>query len=143
MNAVYGNRVVQMDRLHDDAHSLLKRDRDLVIETMDQFESRFPQLFFCAYISNLPEGTKLSELGFWLLNYAAVKSVDIDRPNENAILLLIDMHSMRVALSFGYYAEILLDESDGEKALAAARPWFLIPTMDRACRRSFASSAGH
>ena len=122
---LYGNQCVQMDRLHDDAACLLKRDRDVVTAAMDQFESRFPQLFFCAYISSLPEGTKMSELGFWLLNYAAVRSVEIDRPNENALLLLIDLTSKQVAISPGYFAEMLITEEQMEKALTVARPWFL------------------
>ena len=67
----------------------------------------------------------MAELGFWLLNYAAVRSVDIDRPNENALLLIIDLESKQVALSPGYFAEMLITEEQMEKALAAARPWFL------------------
>jgi hypothetical protein len=122
---LYGNQCVQMDRLHDDAACLLKRDRDAVTAAMDQFESRFPQLFFCAYISSLPAGTRLAELGFWLLNYAAVRSVDIDRPNENALVLIIDLESKQVALSPGYFAEMLITEEQMEKALTVARPWFL------------------
>jgi hypothetical protein len=122
---LYGNQCVQMDRLHDDAACLLKRDRDLVMAAMDQFESRFPQLFCCSYISSFPEATRLSELGFWLLNYAAVSSVDIDRPNENALLLIVDLQSKQVAISPGYFAELLIEEEQMAKALQAARPWFL------------------
>ncbi len=125
LTPVFGNRCVQMDRLHDDAHCLLKADRDKVTATMDLFEARFPQLFFCAYLSALPEGTKLSELGFWLLNYAAVRSVDIDRPNENALMLVVDLHAKRVGISLGYYAELLLDDAAVERALNVARPWFM------------------
>lgn len=125
LTSLYGNRCVQMDRLHDDAHCLLKRDRDQVLATMDQFETRFPQLFFCAYISSLPANTSLSELGFWLLNYAAVRSVDIDRPNENALLLVVDLNAKRAAVSMGYYVEQLLDPESVERALNVARPWFM------------------
>lgn len=122
---LYGSQSVQMDRLHDDAACLLKRDRDLVMTAMDQFESRFPQLFFCAYISSLPPGTRMAELGFWLLNYATVRSADIDQPNENALLLIIDLQSKQVAISPGYFTEMLITQEQMEKALATARPWFL------------------
>lgn len=125
LTPLFGNQCVQMDRLHDDAHCLLKRDRDRVVQTMDRFEARFPQLFFATYLSALPEGTQLSELGFWLLNYAAVRSVDIDRPNENALMLVVDLHAKRVSVSLGYYAEMLLDEASVERALNVARPWFM------------------
>lgn len=125
LTRLYGDRCVQMDRLHDDAACLMKRDRAAALAAMNQFEARFPQLFFCAYISSLPDETKLSELGFWLLNYAAVRSVDIDRPNENALLLMVDLNSKRVAISPGYFVETLIDEEQMERALSAARAWFL------------------
>ena len=124
LSAVYGDRCVQMERLHDDAHCLLKNDRSQVQAAMDSFERRFPQLFFACYLSQLPEQARLPELGFWLLNYAAILSVDIDRPNENAVLLVIDPQARRAQLSLGYFAEQLLEDVHLERALATARPWF-------------------
>ena len=117
--------MVEMDRLHDAAHCLRKEERDEVLAVMDRLKDRFPQLFFCAYLGTLPENVRMSELGFWLLNHAAVKGVDIARPNENAILLLLDTNTSEVGISFGYYVEKFIDQMTASRCLRSARSHFL------------------
>jgi len=114
-----------MDRLHDAAHCLRKEEREDVIAVMDRLKDRFPQLFFCAYLGTLPENVKMSELGFWLLNHAAVKGVDIARPNENAILLLLDANTGEAGISLGYYVEKFLNASTAARSLHSARAHFV------------------
>jgi hypothetical protein len=114
-----------MDRLHDAAHCLRKEERDEVIAVMDRLQDRFPQLFFCAYLGTLPKNVRMSELGFWLLNHAAVKGVDIARPNENAILLLLDTNTGEAGISLGYYVEKFLDEMAATRCLRSARSHFV------------------
>jgi len=116
--------MVEMDRLHDAAHCLSKEERDAVMAVMDRLKDRFPQLFFCAYLGTLPENVKMSELGFWLLNHAAVKGVDLARPNENAILLLLDTNTGEVGISLGYYVEKFVDELTAIRCLRSARSHF-------------------
>lgn len=122
--AVFGTTMVEMDRLHDAAHCLRKEERDEVLAIMDRLKDRFPQLFFCAYLGTLPEKVKMSELGFWLLNHAAVKGVDLARPNENAILLLLDTNTQEAGISLGYYVEKFLDENAATRCLRSARRHF-------------------
>jgi len=117
--------MVEMDRLHDAAHCLSKEERSEVLNIMDRLKDRFPQLFFCAYLGTLPKNVKMSELGFWLLNHAAVKGVDIARPNENAILLLLDTNTGEAGISLGYYVEKFLDEVSASRCLQSARPHFV------------------
>lgn len=122
--SVFGTAMVEMDRLHDAAHCLRKEERAEVLDVMDRLKDRFPQLFFCAYLGTLPDNVKMSELGFWLLNHAAVKGVDITRPNENAILLLLDTHTGEAGISLGYYVEKFLEESSAASCLQSARSLF-------------------
>ncbi|NOX99038.1 MAG: hypothetical protein GXP30_04775 [Verrucomicrobia bacterium] len=123
--AVFGTTMVEMDRLHDAAHCLRKEERAEVLDIMDRLKDRFPQLFFCAYLGTLPDNVKMSELGFWLLNHAAVKGVDIARPNENAILLLLDTNTGQAGISLGYYIEKFLDDVTAARCLGSARSHFV------------------
>lgn len=123
--AIYGRNYVQMTRLHDAAHCLRKPERDAVDDVLDQLEFRFPQLLFCCYLGALSENMRLNELGFWLLNHAEVRGVDYARPNENAVLVLIDVNSKQAGIAFGYYIEHLLREDEGYRCLQAARPYLV------------------
>ncbi len=123
--AFFGSNLVQMDRLHDVAHCLRKRDRDDVEDILDQMEGRFPQLCFFTYLGDLQSQIRLHELGFWLLNHVAVRGADFSRPNENAVLVLLDVNSRQVGITLGYFAEQLLDEQSLHACLQAARPHFI------------------
>lgn len=122
---MFGTNLVQMPRLHDAAHCLRKQDRDDVSDVLDLLESRFPQLSFCAYLGALQPGVTLQELGFWLLNHVTVGGLEFSRPNENAVLLVLDVNTKQVGFSLGYFAEDLLDETDCHTVLQKARPYFM------------------
>jgi hypothetical protein len=121
----FGRNFVQMSRLHDAAHCLRKPERDTLEDLMDQLEMRFPQMLFCVYIGALSTEVRLNELGFWLLNHAEVRGADYARPNENAVLILIDVTSKQAGISLGYLSELLLPEDDGYRCLQAARPYLV------------------
>lgn len=123
--SVFGRNFVQMNRLHDAAHCLRKPERDVLEDILDQMEMRFPQLLFCAYLGALTNQVRLNELGFWLLNHAEVRGADFARPNENAVLVLIDVNTKQVGISLGYFSEILLTEDEGYRCLQAARPFLV------------------
>lgn len=123
--AFFGSNLVQMDRLHDVAHCLRKRERDEVEEMLDQMEVRFPQLCFFTYIGDLQSQIRLHELGFWLLNHVAVRGADFSRPNENAVLVLLDVNSKQAGITLGYFAEYLLNEENLHACLQAARPYLV------------------
>jgi len=110
-----------MDRLMDAAHSLTAEGQAAVSARMDAFESQFPQLYFSTYIDALPDDTSLREFGFWLLNRAAVGSIDFSRPNENGILLIIDMNGRSAGLTVGYFLEEHLGRTVLDRSLAVAR----------------------
>ncbi len=148
--SIFGRNYVQMNRLHDAAHCLRKPERDALEDIIDQMEMRFPQLLFCTYLGALSQQVRLNELGFWLLNHAEVRGADFARPNENAVLLLIDVNTKQAGISLGYFSEILLPEDEGYRCLQAARPYLVnaaygqaLATMFRKIGRSLSRRARH
>ncbi len=121
VQSLYGSNHVQMDRLHDAAHCLLKGERDKLDELFDKLERRFPQLCFFAYLGALPEGTRLNELSFWLMNHATIQTSDVARPRENGILLLLDTNSQWAGLTLGYFVEHYLRDEDLSVCLRAGQ----------------------
>ena len=51
-----------------------------------------------------------------------VRSREYARPNENAILILMDMNTKQIGISMGYFAETLVTEEEAYRALMMARP---------------------
>ncbi len=120
--AKYGDNYVRMSRVHDAAHCLRKKDKVDLDAVLDQLELRFPQLLFCVYLGDLPESISVRELGFWLLNHGQVKGAEYSRPNDNAILVILDVQSKQIGLSLGYFSEMLISDEDSYRVLMAARP---------------------
>ncbi|MDA7921855.1 zinc ribbon domain-containing protein [Verrucomicrobiales bacterium] len=118
----YGSNLVVLNRVHDAAHCLRKQERDELSETLDRLELKFPQMLFCVYLGNLPSHLCISELGFWLLNHGQVRGAEYVRPNENAILVVVDMVTKQIGISLGYFAETLISEEDAYRALTHSRP---------------------
>ncbi len=135
--AMFGTNHVLLNRVHDAAHCLRKQERDNLAETLDQLEVKFPQMLFCAYLGALPANLGLSELGFWLLNHGQVKGAEYARPNENGILVLMDLNRKQIGISLGYFAETLVSEEDGYRALTAARPNLVNSEYGEAIERIF------
>ena len=136
-SARYGANRVLLNRIHDAAACLRKQDRDELAASLDLLEIKFPQMLFCTYLGTLPEGLNLSELGFWLLNHGQVKGAQFARPNENAILLILDMNSKQVGVSLGYFTETLISEEDAYRALLHARPHLLNAEYGEAIQKIF------
>ena len=104
------------------AEVAISKDRDDLAKVLDQLEIKFPQMMFCAYLGQLPENLSIAELGFWLLNHGEVAGGEASRPNENGVLLVMDLASRQIGLSLGYFAEALISEQDAYRALCHARP---------------------
>lgn len=133
----YGSNFVSLNRVHDAAHCLRKADRDDLTAVIDQLELKFPQMLFCAYLGTLPAGLSMSELGFWLLNHGQVRGAEYARPNENAILVIMDMNTKQIGLSMGYFAETLIDEEEAYRALHHVRPNLINAEYGEAIGRIF------
>jgi hypothetical protein len=69
---------------------------------MNEFEHRFPQLFFGIYLGAFEEVAHLRQFGFWLLNRGAYVDVEATRPNANGILLCVDVAGKAAGLMMPY-----------------------------------------
>ncbi|MFV1994304.1 MAG: TPM domain-containing protein [Verrucomicrobiales bacterium] len=118
----FGDDFILLDRLTDAAHCLRANERTALEAVFDEFEKEFPQLFCAAYIGLLPELTSIRQFGFWLINHAAVAEVDISRPNEQGVFIVLDLQSRVLNVTLGYSVERFLSERDLEKCLKVARP---------------------
>lgn len=136
-SARYGFNRVMLNRVHDAAACLRKQERDDLAAALDQLEVNFPQILFSAYLGNLPDELSISELGFWLLNHGQVKGAEYVRPNENAILIILDMSTRQVGVSLGYFTESLISEEEAYRALLHARPYLLNAEYGEALEKIF------
>ncbi len=125
LGAQYGTGEVRVRRLSDAAGVLRMKERRSVEKWFDQFEANFPQLFLSVYYGALDEMSNIRQFGMWLLNHGAYADVDLSRPNEGGILLVVDVHSKVATISFGYLLDVYLTEDDTFKILSKAHPHFL------------------
>lgn len=117
----HGDHWVRLDRLTDAAHCLSLRDRRQLEAHLDDFERRFPQVFFAVYFGVLPQGLRVSEVGFWLLNHAAFGTHEIAKRNEFGIVLVVDPAAGSACFSLGYAIEALGDRIDVSATLNQMR----------------------
>lgn len=122
---LFGEECVRLAALSDAAGVLRAKERKEMRLLMNDFERRFPQLFFAVYLGAFEEVAHLRQFGFWLLNRGAFVDVEVSRPNECGILLSIDVAGKAAGLSFGYALAPFLDEDDTFSALSGGHPFFL------------------
>lgn len=125
LDAVFGNAEVSAKALTDAAGLLKKTERQQVRNAMQQFGKKFPQLFIAIYTGSFRETANLRQFGFWMLNRAAFEDVDITRPNEAGILLIMDAEGKAASITYGYLLDAFLDEEDTFLALSQAHPLWL------------------
>ena len=125
LDAQYGSGDVRMRRLIDAAGVLRMPERHKAEKWFDRFEASFPQLFFSVYYGALDEMSNIRQFGMWLLNRGAYEDVDINRPNEGGILLVVDVNSKTAFIAHGYLLDFYLKEKDTYKILSKAHPHLL------------------
>ncbi len=121
----YGKGEVRMRKLSDAAGVLRLRERKKASKWLDEFEARFPQLFFSVYYGALDEMSNIRQFGMWLLNHGAFEDVDLSRPNDGGVLFVVDINSRTASISYGYLLDAFLTEDDTFKVLSAAHPYLL------------------
>ena len=125
VDALFGDQDVILKKFTDAAGVLRMKEREAIRSVIERFEKKFPQLFFSIYVAAFDEIPSLRQFGFWLLNRAAYSDVGVDRPNENGILLVIDVNGKAAAISFGYSVMPYLDEDNTFDALSDAHPFLI------------------
>jgi len=111
LHRTIGSQWVRLQRLTDAAQCLRLEDLRKTEILLNDFERRFPQAFFSAYIGALPVTMSVSELGFWLLNQGAFDTQSINRRNDYGLMLVIDPSAKHVSLTLGYSLEGWFTES--------------------------------
>ena len=125
VDILFGEDNVRLAALTDAAGVLRAKERKDVRLLMNEFERRFPQLFFGVYLGAFEEVSHLRQFGFWLLNRGSFVDVEDSRSNECGILLSVDVAGKAAGLSYGYALHPFLDEDDTFAALSAGHPFFL------------------
>lgn len=114
-----------MRRLSDAAGVLRLKERKKVEKWFDHFEASFPQLFFSVYYGSLDERSNIRQFGMWLLNRGAFEDVELTRPNDGGVLLVIDVNSKTAFIANGYLLDIYFKEEDSFRILSKAHPHLL------------------
>ncbi|MCP5535779.1 MAG: hypothetical protein H7A51_06030 [Akkermansiaceae bacterium] len=125
LDAQYGAGEVRLKRLGDAAGVLRMKERRKAEKWFDQFEASFPQLFFSVYYGALDEMSNIRQFGMWLLNHGAYEDIDISRPNDGGVLLVVDVKSKVASISFGYLLDVYLTEEETFRILSKAHPHLL------------------
>jgi len=72
-----------------------------------------------------------------LLNHAQIKGAEYARPNDNALLAILDLNTRQAGISLGYFSEMLVTEEEAYRILMAARPHLVNGEYGPAFRRLF------
>lgn len=115
-----GSHTVEINRLVDTQHLLRLRETTRLESLLDEFERRFPQVFFTVFVGVLPGGVTAAEGGFWLLNHGVRTCQGVVRMRENGIALVIDPSTHEASLSFGYGVEACISAEKGRELLRTA-----------------------
>ncbi|BDS05568.1 hypothetical protein NT6N_06080 [Oceaniferula spumae] len=142
LDAHYGAGEVRMRRLSDSAGVLRLKERKKVEKWFDQFEATFPELFFSVYFGALDERSNIRQFGLWLLNRGAFEDVDLSRPNDGGVLLVVDVNSKAAFIASGYLLDVYLKEEDTFRALSKAHPHFLQGNYFRALKSIMGNISG-
>jgi len=99
----YGAEDVSLNKFTDAAGILRMKERGPMRKVLERFEAKFPQLFVSIYLGAFDDLDNIRQFGFWMLNRADYVDLDRDRPNENGILILVDVNSKSASISFGVH----------------------------------------
>ena len=122
---LFGREDVRLRKFADVAGVLRMKEREPMRWVLERFEAKFPQLFVAVYLGAFEELNNLRQFGFWMLNRAAYEDVDLERPNESGILIVVDVNAKSAAITYGYALMPYLDEDSTFAALSAGHPMFL------------------
>lgn len=125
VDELFGDECLPLKKFTDVAGVLRRKERHEMWRLLARFEKKFPQLFFSIYVGAFEEVTSLRQFGFWLLNRAVYSDVEAERPNENGILLVLDVNGKTAAMTFGYAVMPYLNEDSTFGALSAAHPFLI------------------
>ncbi len=124
-DGMFGDGEVKLKSLTDAAGLFRRRERDRIEDAVEAFGVSFPQMFLAVYTGSLGETGNLRQFGFWLLNRGVFEDVDVTKPNEGGILIVIDPDSKAAGISFGYLLDPFFEERDTFECLTRAHSHWL------------------
>ncbi len=122
---MFGDGEVKLRSLTDAAGLFRRKERDRIEDAMEAFGTSFPQMFIAVYTGSLGETGNLRQFGFWLLNRGVFEDVDVTKPNEGGVLIVIDPDSKAAGISFGYLLDPFFEERDTFECLSRAHSHWL------------------
>ena len=122
---VFGTEDIKLKKFSDVAGVFRMKDREPIRKVLEDFETKFPQLFVSIYLGAFDDVNSLRQYGFWMLNRTNYVDVDSQRPNATGILILIDVNAKSASITYGYALMPYLSESTTFAALSAGHPMFL------------------
>lgn len=122
---MFGDGEVKLRSLTDAAGLFRRKERDRIEDAMEAFGTSFPQMFVAVYTGSLGETGNLRQFGFWLLNRGVFEDVDVTKPNEGGVLIVIDPDSKAAGISFGYLLDPFFEERDTFECLSRAHSHWL------------------
>ena len=122
---VFGTKDIKLKKFSDVAGVFRMKDREPMRKVLEDFETKFPQLFVSIYLSAFEDLNSLRQYGFWMLNRTNYVDVDSQRPNATGILILVDVNAKSASITYGYALMPYLDENSTFAALSAGHPMFL------------------
>ena len=121
----FGTEDIKLKKFSDVAGVFRMKDREPMRKVLEDFETKFPQLFVSIYLSAFEDLNSLRQYGFWMLNRTNYVDVDSQRPNATGILILVDVNAKSASITYGYALMPYLNESSTFEALSAGHPMFL------------------
>ncbi|MDF1714462.1 MAG: TPM domain-containing protein [Akkermansiaceae bacterium] len=121
----FGTEDIKLKKFSDVAGVFRMKDREPMRKVLENFETKFPQLFVSIYLSAFEDLNSLRQYGFWMLNRTNYVDVDSQRPNATGILILVDVNAKSASITYGYALMPYLDENSTFAALSAGHPMFL------------------
>ena len=122
---MFGEGEVKLRSLTDAAGLFRRKERDRIEDALEAFGTSFPQMFVAVYTGSLGETGNLRQFGFWLLNRGIFEDVDVSKPNEGGILIVIDPDSKSAGVTFGYLLDPFFEERDSFECLSRAHSHWL------------------
>jgi hypothetical protein len=122
---VFGTEDIKLKKFSDVAGVFRMKDREPMRKVLEDFESKFPQLFVAIYLGAFDDLNSLRQYGFWMLNRTHYVDVESQRPNATGILILVDVNAKSASITYGYALMPYLDERSTFSALSAGHPLFL------------------
>jgi len=122
---MFGSGDVKLRSLTDAAGLFRRKEKDRLEAEMEDFGIEFPQMFVAVYTGSLGGVANLRQFGFWLLNRGVFEDIDVGKPNEAGVLILIDPDSKAAGMTFGYFMDPFFEEQDSFECLSRAHAHWL------------------